>query len=354
MDQLLIVGGGLAGAILSAEANQRGIDFKWIISEKIPPASFAAYGMCNPVHFKNKVPTWRADDMYQLSKSYFYSWHQRLSADFFQEMPVHHLVVDPSELVQWRQNVEITDLWKYTDGEVKMEILPFVQSGFTGSIRINESFFVTIPKFVQEIRALLADHIEYSNFDQSAFTHGNDGIQYQNRSFQKIIFSEGYPGCQNPYFQQIPFNPCKGQILVVEIPGLELEEALHKKIVLVPLGNHRFICGATYEWDDLTNEPTLQGAIELKMDLEQILADTYSFKILDQKAGVRPTISDRRPVVGWHPAYPHIGILNGFGTRGLLVGPSCVMNLMNNWLQDEPILADWDVQRFKKRMLKTV
>jgi glycine oxidase len=352
MEQLLIVGGGLAGTILAAESYQRGISFRWIMSPHIPTASLAAYGMCNPVHFKNKVPTWKAEELFNHSTLFFKGWQEKLDTSFYFSMPVHHLVVDDAEFIQWRQNVESTHLWKYTNGEPQTNMLPLVQHMYLGSILIDHAFFVAIPTFIQQIKNRFIHTIEQDEFNFTQLEHLPNSVTYKGEAYERIIFADGYTGSKNPYFQQVPFNPCKGQILILEIPGLKLHTAIHKKVVLLPMGSDQFICGATYEWDDLSNEATERGRAELLTDVQQILGPEFTIKVIDQKAGVRPTISDRRPVVGWHPISPNIGILNGFGTRGLLVGPSCANNLLNSWQDGEPIMDDWNVHRFKKRILK--
>jgi glycine/D-amino acid oxidase-like deaminating enzyme len=44
-------------------------------------------------------------------------------------------------------------------------------------------------------------------------------------------------------------------------------------------------------------------------------------EILSQKAGIRPTMHDRKPVIGLLHGNPLIGIFNGLGSRGILLGP---------------------------------
>jgi glycine/D-amino acid oxidase-like deaminating enzyme len=177
--------------------------------------------------------------------------------------------------------------------------------------------------------------------------------KYDSQSYQYVVFADGFYGTANPFFMNVPFNPCKGEILVVKIPGLNLNSAIHKKVVLLPIGSDTYICGATYEWEDMSFHVSEKGRSELEKDLVTIIGKNYSYEIIDQKAGVRPAISDRRPVVGWHPVFNNIGIVNGFGSRGLMVGPAAVANLVNNLLDNEPILSDWNISRFKKRLLRT-
>ena len=354
MEQLLIVGGGLAGTILAAETYSRGISFRWMISNRINPASAAAYGMCNPVHIRNRVPAWKADELYETSRSFFQYWQQQSVIPFFQPMPIHHLVVDAEEFVQWRQNTESTSLWKYTLGEPQYHVTDQVKPGYSGSILINESFFVAVPRFMDRIQQLLSVHIEWSDFDYPALEPQSNNWLYKGNTYTRIIFSEGYYGSRNPYFNQVPFNPCKGEMLEVDIPGLEMPTALHKKIMLVPAGNGRFLCGATYRWDELDDLPTASGRKELEEGLQEIIGNRYTYEVINHKAGVRPAMADRRPVTGWHPAINGIGILNGFGSRGLMVGPAAAKNLLDHLEHGTPIWPDWDIARFKKRLLKNL
>ena len=58
---------------------------------------------------------------------------------------------------------------------------------------------------------------------------------------------------------------------------------------------------------------------ELLEKLETFLK--CDFKIVDHVAGIRPTVVDRRPLVGRHPEHQNMYVLNGFGSRGVLIGP---------------------------------
>lgn len=44
-------------------------------------------------------------------------------------------------------------------------------------------------------------------------------------------------------------------------------------------------------------------------------------------AGIRPTVKDRRPLVGVHPKYKNLFILNGLGTHGALLAPYTATSL---------------------------
>ncbi len=48
---------------------------------------------------------------------------------------------------------------------------------------------------------------------------------------------------------------------------------------------------------------------------------TCDFEVVEHLAGVRPTVKDRRPLLGKHHHHNHLYILNGMGTRGVLFAP---------------------------------
>ena len=74
-------------------------------------------------------------------------------------------------------------------------------------------------------------------------------------------------------------------------------------------------------------DATDQGTEQMLDYLNQALK--VDFEIVDQLVGMRPTVSDRRPLIGKHPQYENMAFLNGMGTRGLLMAP-----LASKWLLD--------------------
>ena len=44
---------------------------------------------------------------------------------------------------------------------------------------------------------------------------------------------------------------------------------------------------------------------------------------------VRPTVKDRRPLVGQHAEHKNLYVLNGLGTRGVMIAPYVAEQLFN-------------------------
>jgi glycine/D-amino acid oxidase-like deaminating enzyme len=71
-----------------------------------------------------------------------------------------------------------------------------------------------------------------------------------------------------------------------------------------------------------------------------------TYEICDQLAGIRPTVVDRRPLVGKHPKYNNLFVLNGLGTRGVMNAPFSADNLTRSIVYGEDIDKEIDISRF--------
>ena len=105
--------------------------------------------------------------------------------------------------------------------------------------------------------------------------------------------------------------------------------------------------GATYNWEDKTASPTEQGKTELIEKIKELIQ--CDFEIIEHLAGVRPTVKDRRPLVGTYQNHKSIHILNGLGTRGVMLGPAMAKALFENIEYKIPLDRTIDIRRFTKK-----
>jgi glycine/D-amino acid oxidase-like deaminating enzyme len=152
-----------------------------------------------------------------------------------------------------------------------------------------------------------------------------ESVTYKDITAQKIIFCEGPAVSRNPYFNDLKFKHSKGEILELKISNIKLEEIISNDIFIMPLGHDHYKIGATYSWDNLDTKTTAEARDELLIKLGKSMS--VHIRIVDQKAGIRPTMHDRKPVAGFHPYYPAVGILNGLGSKGALLAPWCARHL---------------------------
>ena len=113
----------------------------------------------------------------------------------------------------------------------------------------------------------------------------------------------------------------------------------------MPLGDNLYKVGATFNWTDKTSEPSEAGKDELVEKLKKVI--TIPYTIVSQSAGIRPTVSGRRPLVGVHPEESKLIVLNGLGTRGVMIAPTVAKNLFNHLEVGEELDEEIDIKRFK-------
>jgi hypothetical protein len=113
-------------------------------------------------------------------------------------------------------------------------------------------------------------------------------------------FAEGFGMHANPYFKNLPLDGTKGELFIKRQSSIL---TLLYKCFYITIGWRLVQSGATYNWKDKTNLVTEDGKQELIDRIKEINCD---FTIMEHFAGVRPTVKDRRPLVGTHAEYSAI------------------------------------------------
>ena len=162
-----------------------------------------------------------------------------------------------------------------------------------------------------------------------------------------IVFCEGFNINKNPFFKKLPITGTKGEFLIVKISNFNLNKIIKKSsIFIMPLENQYYWVGATYDNSDKKRSPTQLKKQWLIDKLESIISKPY--KIVEHKASIRPSTTDRRPIIGPHPKYKNIYLLNGLGSRGVLLAPTLSRWLYNYIYKSSPIPKEADINRFKE------
>ena len=162
--------------------------------------------------------------------------------------------------------------------------------------------------------AYLSDFCDYAELKIQS-----NGIRWQNIVAQKIVYTEGYYLRNNPLFSLVKLYPAHGEMLTIVSKKISDKHIVSSNITLLPLGNDEFRVGSTYNWQQNQAIPTAQGKHELSSKLDELLDHPY--KICSHNAGIRPTVADRRPVLGFSDETPAVGLFNGLGSRGVMNGP---------------------------------
>ena len=162
---------------------------------------------------------------------------------------------------------------------------------------------------------------------------------------ERIIFCEGYHASNNPYFNWLPFQSVKGEILTLKHCHNLPDTMLNYGHWLIPLNHQQIRVGATFDWQNLNNQPTEQGKNTLLNSIKTVL-DDFDYELVQHHANVRPCTLDKQPFIGFHPQHPQLGVFNGFGAKGSLQIPWYAQRFADTLMNNAPLPPNCDIQRY--------
>jgi glycine/D-amino acid oxidase-like deaminating enzyme len=152
----------------------------------------------------------------------------------------------------------------------------------------------------------------------------------------------------NPYFSEIPVVPNKGHHLKVRLSeNLNKNATFKKKHFLFPLKNGLHYYGGTYDIDQPQQKIDDFAVSELMDGLSEFYPNKFTVETVE--FGFRPTVKDRRPILGQHPEFSGFYIFNGLGARGILNGNYFAKHLFNFIEFGNPLLPEVDLLRFRNK-----
>lgn len=342
----IIVGGGLAGICFAETVLCENKSF-CLIEGGALSSSLVAGGMYNPVVLKRFTEVWKTKEQIDLAKPFYKAIEQRLDICFNHPMPLYRRFASVEEQNNWFQALDKQNLSSYLCPELIYDKVLGVSSEF-GFGEVKETGYLDAKLLIESYRAFLDSKGLYKNecFDYSKLQYTSSYVEYMGIRAKNIVFAEGFGLNENPFFNQLPLDGTKGELLVVRIPNLKINFILKAKVFLIPLGNDLFKVGATYDWKDKSDSITEEGKDELLEGLKEVVG--LDFEVVSHVAGVRPTVKDRRPLVGSSENSSAIHVLNGLGTRGVLLGPFLARALYDYIENGVELDRDISIERFKK------
>nr|WP_321231648.1 FAD-dependent oxidoreductase [uncultured Psychroserpens sp.] len=342
----IIVGSGLAGIAFSEQLRTAGKDFV-VFDNNSQQSSSVAAGLYNPVILKRFTKVWNAKYQLELALPKYKILECLLDIKLDYKLPVYRKFTSIEEQNEWYiasdkpvlSDFLSTDLIKNTNTTIdaKFGFGEVLHSG-----RINTALLVkSYAEYLQNTGRLISEEFQHASLDMTSNT-----IQYKNITSKYIVFAEGFGLSKNPFFNDLPLNGTKGEMLTIKAPELKIDFILKSSVFVVPLGDDLFWIGATYERDDKTYKITGAAKEELVDKLKQII--NCDFEVVNQVAGIRPTTKDRRPLVGSHSEYKNVFVLNGLGTRGVMIAPFAAQQLFNHIENGDDLDSEMDIKRFDK------
>ncbi|MGK7391320.1 MAG: NAD(P)/FAD-dependent oxidoreductase [Candidatus Cyclobacteriaceae bacterium M2_1C_046] len=342
----IISGAGIAGVTLAHQLLKR--NKKIILFDAGENySSRVAAGLYNPITGRKMVKTWKADLLFSYLVDFYKEIEENVNAHFLIETPIYRPFVSIEEQNDW--------LGKSSDKSfAKLIRKVYTKSQFSGcfndpfgGIELNYSGWMDISQYLNKsIRSFKENpliQVVEEKLDINELIIEEHGIVFGNINSDKIIFCEGIDLKSNHFFNWLPLQLLKGEILEIELP-FEIKRIFNRGIFVLPIEGKKYRVGSTYVHNDLSMTVTEEGRQQLEDKLLGLVQTDYV--ITDQKAGLRPTTKDRRPFLGQHPEYKNLFVFNGLGTKGVSLAPYFANHLVEYLEEGKDLIDEVNIKRF--------
>lgn len=340
----IIVGSGLAGIAFSETLLQNQKSFV-VFDNQSQNSSRVAGGLYNPVILKRFSQVWDAERQLGIAEQFYAHIEAKLEVKVDFKMPIYRKFYSIEEQNNWFAASDKPTLSPFLSTTIIHKKYKAIDSPFgygevlhTGYLD-TDVFLNAYQAYLKSLNILVADAFRYEKLQIT-----DEMVTYENFQAKHIVFAEGFGMHANPYFKYLPLDGTKGELFIIKAPDLNLDVIINTSIFILPLGDNLFKVGATYNWQDKTDLPTEEGKTELVERIREILQ--CEFEIVSHFAGVRPTVNDRRPLLGTHPSHKNLHILNGLGTRGVMLAPAMALDLFDHIENQKPLHKSVNIERY--------
>ncbi|MEN9699237.1 MAG: hypothetical protein RLZZ301_435 [Bacteroidota bacterium] len=339
-----IIGAGLAGICLAHQLTERGLDVTLLDTGSNHSSAIAA-GLVNPMVFRRMNKSWRLDEFLPESRDFYQQIEIRLQQDFYHPIPIRRFFSSVQEHDLWVERSQQPEFKAYLEPITPADFTTDIAHNPFGSGRVKQAYWIAAEKWVHENQVFFSAQKRLNKESFQATSWDARTRTYAGKTYDFVIFCMGYQQKDEATFSYLPLQQTKGQTLLIESKLLPENLSLNRKCFVLPQGQQQFRVGATYEWNNPSTTLTTEAKEQLLANLEVL--GQYEPLILEQKAGVRPTVLDRRPLMGEHPAFKGVYIFNGLGTKGYMMAPTLSRELAEHLLENKPLHPETDIHRFR-------
>ena len=342
---VLVVGLGLAGLAYTETLKQHHKTFH-VFDQSQGGSSVIAAGIYNPTVLKRFNMTWKGEEFHRFSLPFYTQLAARLNTVLAHPAPIYKLFNNQAEHNQWTVAADREGLSNFLLPDIKKDVLNGVNTPY-GYAALQHCGRINTTKLISSYKASIQSNLSEQPFDYAALESVADGVRYKDFKAKYIVFCEGYAMVNNPYFKQLPLVGSKGQILIIKAPALNSKTILKGPIFIAPLGDDLYWAGASFEQHDKTLQTTEKGKQWLLEKIAKMI--DVPFTIEKHVTHIRPTVNDRRPLLGAHPNHPNIYVLNGMGSRGVLTAPLAAKWLYSSIEEGSALMDEVHIDRFQKK-----
>lgn len=345
----IVVGQGIAGTLTAFELLQRNKKILVIDANHTATASKVAAGIINPITGRHFVKSWNIDVLLPTAWKSYRALEQLLGISILEERPLVRFLASTKALNDWLVRSGNPALQAYLSSGFKRQAYEHFLQHFESGVVLRHAGRARLAALTQHFRTHLQalGALWDASFDYDQLRLTPEGVRYQTATAKRLIFAEGYRLQYNPYFNYLPLTPAKGDALIVRIPNYPASQQLIKHgVFIVPLTKpNLYWVGSTYNHHYQQTTPLPEDKLRLEERLAHALH--LPFEVIEHRAAIRPTVRDRRPLIGQHPKHPPLYLLNGLGAKGASLGPYCAQVLLDFIEKKQPLDPTIHLKRFE-------
>lgn len=319
----LIIGQGLAGSLLVMALLEQGQQVLVLDDGWASASSLAASGIINPVSGQRLSKDPQLDWLLPAARTCYESLGQRFGASLIRPKAMLRLLQSDEERTRLDQRLASPGYQGLLGPWLEPDALPPEIRAPFGACAQQQVYLVEVARLLALVRDFLRAQglLLEEPFAAARLAFTADGLSYGPWQCRSLIFCEGHRVKSNPWFGALPWQPAKGESLLLRCNNSMPDMILSGSKGLIPLGDGHYRLGSTYEWSWDGEQPSEPARVELLAGLHNIFHQPPEVEILEQQAGIRPAAAGARPLIGCHPQYPQLKLFNGFGSRGVLLIP---------------------------------
>ena len=349
MKDAIIFGGGMAGCMLADKLLAYGKEIAIVDNPARSRCSRVAAGLINPIAGSRLNLAWMAETFIPFAESYYREVEERYDQKIFHERDLARLFANDAERENWEQKKQDVKYRQWIDTLENTGIGSIPISGGKEGFAVRKAGYVDTPTLLSCLRSNLEKNTEFfeEDFEYDDISITENHVEWSGLKAKIAFFCEGHFATQNPWFSGYPFKPAKGIIGRITTDIDFSNTIIIKRYFLIPRHDATLYVGATYNWNDIVDQPDEEGIAELENFLRQHLGSKWNWDAID--AGVRPATAGGKPIIGKHSQSERVVAFNGFGSKGCMQIPYLADLLVKHIWSDHDLLRDASLSRFASK-----
>ncbi len=308
----------------------------------VQTSSKVAAGLVTPITGSRAAASWRWNEFYPAANLFYRQVERTVGAALWQVEPALRVLHNQAEreLFQGKwigkssdaESVSIGAEWISEPNTSGLKA-PFGMCSMKPSARLNTlAYLAETQRFFEANGAFYRFDLQCDSdiVFEPLSTEYTVNIAALRLAGKWIAFCQGIAARENRFFADLPLHPARGDILLVKSPGVACNRVIHHDAWAIPMGEQRFLVGATYDRVSLqdpaepSDEKNSQFRDELMQRWESLTEGSFQggqHTVLEQRWAVRPASYDRHPLIGPHDEHANAFCLNGLGSKGTLMAP---------------------------------